>query len=483
MREEIFRMENVTSKSFGVTFLENINMNIFKGEIMGLIPINRQGKSSLMQLICQNLPIDYGRIYFNNELVNFYEHSSFSMNRVYIIEQKSKLIQDLTVSDNIFVLKRGFKKYIINNKVLNMQVDRFLKEMEVQIDPDELIMNLNPFEQCIVELLKAIISGSNLIIFNDISNILSIVDLSKIHELLKYYSNKGNTFLYVGNHHEEVFKICNRVALMKDGSIIKVLDEKELTDDSIKPYSIDFEDAKPSVERYDGQGILRFENVFTSHLNNISFSVEKGECVVFFDTNNTIYSDLLQLMNGEQRPKYGSIIWNEKKFSKKAAKNALVNGIAVIMENATENMLFDNLSYVENLYFLVDKKLKSYNHKSKVLKSIMGEYENIVGEEIHANDITKLGLTSLYNLVYYRIHLYKPKLVFCVQPFSGADMYLRKHIADLIRELKRKGIAVIILAVNISDTLSIADRFLVIEHGFIVKDLPKEEFSSIRSIV
>jgi len=483
MREEIFRMENVTSKSFGVTFLENINLNIFKGEILGLIPINRQGKSSLIQLMCQNLPIDYGRIYFNNNLVNFYEHSSYGINRVYVIEQKSKLIQDLTVSDNIFVLRRGFKKYIINSKVLNMQVDRFLKEMEVQINPDELIMNLNPFEQCIVELLKAIISGSNLIILNDISNILSIVDLSKIHELLKFYSKKGKTFLYVGNHHEDVFKICNRVALMKDGSIIKVLDEAELTQDNIKPYTIDFEDAKPSVKKYDGQGILRFENVFTNYMNNMSFSVEKGECVVLLDTNNTIYTDLLQLMNGEQRPKYGSIIWNEKIFTKKVAKDALENGIAVIMEDATQNMLFDNLSYVENLYFLVDKKLKSYNHKSKVLKSIIGEYENIVGEEIHAYDITKLGLTSLYNLVYYRIHLYNPKIVFCVQPFSGADMYLRKHIADLIRDLKRKGIAVIILAVNISDTLSIADRFLVIEHGFIVKDFLKEEFASIQSMV
>lgn len=481
MREEILRMENVTSKSNGVTYLDNFNINIFKGEIYGLIPLNRQGKVSLLQLIAQNSPISYGRIYFNNELVNNYEHSAYSMNRVYVIEQKSKLLQDLTVSDNIFVLKRGFKKYIINNKVLDVQVNRFLKEMEFSINPSELVMNLNPFEQCIIELLKAIISGSSLIILNDISNFLSIVNLSKIYELLRYYSKKGYTFLYVGSHHEEVFKICNRVALMKDGSIIKVLDEKELTSESVKPYAIDFEDAKPSTYRYEGQGILRFENVYTNNLNNMSFFIEKGECVVFLDTNNTIYSDMLQLMNGEQRQKYGTIIWNGRIFTKRAARKALENGIAVIMENAVQNMLFDNLSYAENLYFLVDKKIRGPS-RSKVLKSIISEYKGIVGEEIYEKDIKELDLTSSYNLVYYRIHLYKPKLVFCVQPFSGADMYLRKHIADLIRELKRKGISVIILAVNISDTLTIADRFLVIEQGSIVKEFPKEEFASIRSI-
>lgn len=482
MREEILRMENVTSESEGVMFLNNVNLHIFKGEIMGLIPINRQGKSHIIQLMCQNRPIDYGRIYFNNELVNYYEHSSYSMNRVYVIEQTSKLIQDLTVSDNIFVLRRNFKKYMINRKILKVQVNRFLEEVGVQIDPDELVINLNPFEQCIVELLKAIISGSSLIVISDISNVLSVVDLLKLHDIVKYYAKKGYSFLYIGSHHEEIFTICNRVALMKDGSIIKVLDEKELTDEMIKVYAISFEDAKPTLSKYDGQGILEFENVYTNHLNNFSFSINKGECIVFFDTNNTIYSDLLQLMNGEQPLLYGEIFWNKQKLTKEMAKNPLENGIAVIVENATNNMLFKNLSYVENLYFLADKKIKKFN-KYKVLRSIISEYEAIVGEEIYENDISKLDLTSLYNLVYYRIHLYKPKVVFCLQPFSGADMYLRKHIADLIRELKRRGIAVIILAVNISDTLSVADRLLVIEQGSIVKEYSKEEFSSIRSIV
>lgn len=158
---------------------------------MGLIPINSQGQSWLFRLLCQNYPIDYGRIYIDNQLVNYYEHSNNNRNRVYIIEKQSKLIQDLTVSDNIFVLKRGFRKYIINRKVLNKQVNLFLKEMNVSFDPDELVINLNRYEQCAVELLKAVISGSKLIVISDISNILSVVELSKLLNLIKFYSEKG----------------------------------------------------------------------------------------------------------------------------------------------------------------------------------------------------------------------------------------------------------------------------------------------------
>lgn len=117
-----------------------------------------------------------------------------------------------------------------------------------------------------------------------------------------------------------------------------------------------------------------------------------------------------------------------------------------------------------------------------IKKSIIKEYESILGEEIHENDLLNLEPASLYNLVYYRLHLYNPNIVFCIQPFSGADMYLRKHIADLIRELKRKGITIIIIAVNISDTLSVADRLMIIEKGSVLKEYSKDEFDSIHVI-
>lgn len=483
MREEILRMENVTKVYDGVTFLDNVNLQIYKGEVMGLIPINRQGKDEFVELLCQNNPIEYGRIYMSNELVNDYRHSKSGRNRVYVIDQKSKLIQDLTVSDNIFVLRRGFKKYVINNKVLRGQVIQFLKDMEISIDPDELVANLNPFEQCIVELLKAVIAGSGLIIISDISNVLSVVDLSKLYHLIHYYSTKGYSFLLIGSHHEEVFSICDRVALMKDGAIIKVLDENEKRIDLIKLFTISFQDTKPKAESYTGQGILEFEDVITEHLRNMTFSIKKRECVVLFDTNNTIYTDLLELMNGELNPYQGKILYNDHEYSNRISKKALENGIAVIVEDATRKMIFYNLSYVDNLYLLIDKKMNKNILNRKIKKSIMSEYEGIVGDEIHAKDLSRLELTSLYNLVYYRIHLYNPSIVFCVQPFSGADMYLRKHIADLIRELKRKGITVVILAVNISDTLTVADRLLVIEQGSVVKEYTKEEFGAIRAMI
>lgn len=229
---------------------------------------------------------------------------------------------------------------MINNKVLRVQVNKYLKEIGVYINPDELITNLNPFEQCVVELVKAIITGANLIIISDITDILSVVDISKLYQLVNFYSDKGYTFLFIGSHHEEMFTICNRVSLMKDGGVIKVLDKQDMRNDLINLFTISFADNKQKIDRYNGQGILEFENICTDNLNKMSFSIKKGECVVLFDTNNTIYSDLLDLINGDLIPTCGRILYNNQVYSESVARKALENGIAVISEGSIQKMIF-----------------------------------------------------------------------------------------------------------------------------------------------
>ena len=186
MKQEILRLERVTRITDGVTQLDNMNLHIFQGENMGLECINSHGKEALVRLICQNLPIHYGYVYFQEQLVNNYEHSSMGMNRVSDIEQRSRLVEDLTVADNIFVLRRGFKKYLIEPRVLERQLRRFTDDFGVEIDAGAPVSQLSFFEKCVVELLRAVVTGVKLVVIRDISNFISAADLVKIHRLLRH---------------------------------------------------------------------------------------------------------------------------------------------------------------------------------------------------------------------------------------------------------------------------------------------------------
>lgn len=481
MKKEILRIENVTLEERGITYLNQLNMHIFKGEIMGLIMMQELGKEQIIRLICYNDRIKYGRVYLTEELVNSYNGSQCSNNRVYVIEKKSKLIDDLSVADNIFVLRKGFRKYIIHKKVLNRQVEEYLKVLGIYINPNELVGKLSIFERCIVEFMKAVILGSRLIILYEISDLLGSIDLMRFQKIMKEYAQKGYTFLYVGSHHEEVFPISDRVAVMEEGRIIKVFEKDELKIENMSPFIISYANyQKRQFLKQEEDGILTFSHVKTEYIEDLSFSVKRGECITILDNNNQIFEDILQLIRGGKFPEEGAIALKMKAYRGTSEEEALEQGIAVISENPIRSMLFYEFSYMDNLCFLIDKKIKKSIISNRVKKSINREYRSELGEAIYARDITGLKLEDLYNLVYYRLYLYRPDMVICIQPFSGADMYLRKHIAELIKRFKALGISVVILAVRLADTLAVSDRLMVIENGRLLKEYPKEEFCILR---
>ncbi len=480
MKNEVLRLQNVTTMQDEVTLLDNFNLHIFQGEIMGLVCINANGKESLIQLISQNTPVRYGRVYFNEVLVNNYRHSPLKRNKIVVIEQKSRLIQDLSVSDNVFVLRRGIKKYLINPRVLNDQLQRFTKEVGIHLDGNELVANLSPFEKCVTELLRAVIAGAKLIVIRDISNSVSTADLAEFHDLLRYYCKKGFSFLYICSHHEEAFKICTRVSLMRDGKILRVFDQNEFKNENMMPYYIgEYENFEKAIVNRRGQSeILKFEDVCTENLNHMEFRVTEGECTVLLDMNNTaVLSDIIRLLNGGLVQDSGTVYLGKSVFTQQQARHAITSGVAFIGENPAQTMLFKEMSYINNLCFLLDKKKNPIHISNKILRSVIQEYEPILGKDIYETNIMNLKLQSLYNLVYYRIILSHPKIVVCVQPFSGADMYLRRHIIGLINKMKKAGITVVILAVNIADSLIIADKLVLLGDGRFRSEYYSSEFS------
>lgn len=483
MKKEILRLEQVTVRKDGVTLLNHCNLHLFQGEITGLVCLNTVGRESLLELIRRNLPIHYGRIYYNGELINHYQHSPLTMNKVAIIRRKCSLIESLTVADNIFVLRRGLKKFLIDKRTLNRQLKRFTKELNIHIDGDTLVSDLTPYEKCVVELLRAVILETKLIVIQDISNTISAAELSRFHQLMRVFCDRGLSVLYICNHHEEAFKICDRMCLMRDGRIIKKLDQIDFHHDKIAPYYIrQYERlVKDKLESIHTKRMLSFINVSTQNLNDVSFDITAGECTVLWDKHNTVLSDIWNLLKGEIQPVSGRIVLEDVRYDTTVMRKPIVHGVTFIQENPIETMLFKEMTYLQNLCFLIDQKQGTFRITKRMVRSIIREYEPLLGPDIHASHIVGLRAESLYNLVYYRIYLFNPKLVVCVQPFAGADMYLRFHIAKLIQQFKRKGIAVLILSVNIADSLVVADKMILLEDGRRIAEYDRSEFGYFQS--
>ncbi len=463
MRKEILRLNHVTLEENGERYLDNLDFYILQGEIMGLIISDAKGCSQLIRLICHNIPISFGGVYYEGDRVNHYSHADYTDNRVYVIEERGRLIDSLTISDNLFVMRKGFKKYIINSRVLDHQVELLMAELGLSIDPKRRVSTLSAFERCVTELLKAILAGCRFIILDRISNFLSQMELKQFQDIIRKQAKRGTAFLYMGNHHQEVFQIADRAALFHQGIIWKVFEKEEMVETALQPYTISFDLSGSQIREPMEEAVLKLDGVHLNGKEPVGFSLRKGEC-------------LMEVLSGSRGIRDGRIYLGERVFAGEEPTDFFKEGVAVIPDDPAETFLFRDMSYMENLTFLLDRKVWFGNIKRSHLRSVRKEYMKKVGPCIDSGKIDRLSLRERYGLAYYRIHLLHPKVAVCVQPLAKGDMYLRRYVLDLIQELKNSGISVLILTSNLADNMDVSDRMIILQDGKVAAEYAKEEF-------
>ncbi|WMJ84704.1 ATP-binding cassette domain-containing protein [Oscillospiraceae bacterium LTW-04] len=477
MRREVLRMERVCCLEQDVIQLEDFNLSIFSGEIMGLLPLNNHGLTALLKLLQYNTPLRYGYVYYREEQVNTWRTANHRYNRIGLIQSESCLVEDLTVVDNIFVLRQGFKSWLVEPHILREQLLPFLESIDIFISADSYVGDLSPFERIVVAVLKSVVAGYRLIVLRDISASLSETELRKIHRLLNHYSEQGFSFLYVDFHFEELCQVCHKVALMSNGRIIKILKTDADTPETFEHYTKVYNGkVRPQIAKI-GTADKTCEPVFEmAHMRgqcirDLSFHVAAGECVVLQDLDHQIFGELLAVLYGETKPKSGTIRLAGKPVLPRPGAE-----IAVIQELPTKTMLFEELSYLDNLCFTLDCRLPEVWRSRSVREGIRREYTPLLGNKVFDRRVDMLNEMQKYELIYHRVAIQRPKVTFCIQPFRRADMELRMHIWEQLKMLLDQGIAVVILAVTLADSLSLADRLIRIRKGKIEKIYERSNF-------
>lgn len=505
MRQEALRLDNVITDDRVLTNLNNFNLHLFCGEVLGIVMGDDRGWEKLLCLLRRNTAVKFGRIYLKDRMVNSYRYSDNSFNKIHILSRKSRLIYGLNVIDNVFVLRKGFRQYVISPGRLAGQFNRLMAEFcpEIHIDPYSLTGSLTEYERCVVEVIKAVVQGIELFVMDNLSGILSEVDLTKFHKFLKTLAIKDYGIIYMGNHHEEVFSVSDRAVLMKEGSIIKIFEKEEMNDEKIFPYTV-FSEKNSNMHGYfrrnapgqmkihavtdqmklciapeSGESFL-FQNMRTESVRDLTFEIKRGECVVLYDRSSKVLREFVHRIVSSAGDIKGEMIHKRTEAGNAEIEKKLWKyAVSIIEERPVESHIYMERSYIDNLCSFLDQRRRPVYISGRIRESIQKEYEAELGEALYENDLRQLDQKELYNLVYYRVLLQKPAVVFIIQPFAGADMYMRYHIMMLIRKLQEKGIAVAMIAFSISDCLHIADRVISLEDGVIIKETRQKKFSEI----
>ncbi len=475
MKREVFRLEQVSLPPY----LFDINLHLYAGEIVALIGINALGIEELLTIFQKNIPIHYGHVYCNDILVNDHLSSSNKHNKVTVIQRDSTLIDTMTVEENLFVLRKGFRSHLINQKLLSNQMNLLLQPLPVQIQSRTLVGDLSAFEKLVIEFVKASINGAHLVILHEISNFVSETDLARLEQVMHYFKEQGMTFLYLCNHHQEAFRFCSRCYLMQEGRIIKHLFPYQMTDEVIAHYSNVFEQSMEVSQRqmqYEGaqntqKPFLVCQNLWYNTMHDLSFSVHRGETVVLLDSENLCIGDLFSLFQGVAIPERGALTLAGSAPSKDDRT------ISLIAAKPYESLLFPQLSVIDNLYFTSDEKIRHLWLRPRRRRAIAKELEPIFGKDLYKSSLHDLTQETLHTIVYQRVLMQRPSFVCAVQPFASVDMFQRISLIRYFDAFKKRGMTSLILAVSLSDTLQVADRLVILSEGRVQRVLTRSEFS------
>lgn len=476
MKEEILRMERVTYKEAENVYLKDFELNLFSGEIAGLLPVNAYGLPQLLHVLRENAPLYAGYMYYKEKLTDSWTTEKKADKRIAVISDRTSLVEGQSVLTNIFVLRHGFRQEIIQNRLLKNQLQPFLKELHIDIQAETLVEKLSSFERLVVELLRAVVADNRLIVMQEIGTLVNEIELEKIHEIMRHYAKQGFAFLYISPHFEEILQVCSRAVVMSNGKIIQKLEEDQMKVSQLTFYSKEYnakviKHIEDADERSKKRIVFEGKHLQGEVIRNLNLTVVQGGCVVIQSLEEGIFRDLYLLLQGELKSHAGEFYIDGRKADIAGNRN-----VAFIREQPTKTMIFYEMSYIDNLCIAMDHRVKDVWRNHKVKECIRRDFEPLLGMHVFDKRMIELTETEKYDLVYTRVMLQNPKIVFCVQPFKGADLKHRIHIWELQEKMLKKGIAVVILAVNMADALSLADRVIRIDKKTAVDEYERKDF-------
>lgn len=463
MRREILRMDHIVCRENDTLALNYFTMQVFEGEIYGILSLEQNGISTMIDLICYNREIEYGQVFFKEKLINRAGKSDGAKNKAEVIGTQPHLIEDMSLADNLFVIRSGFHPQILSRKKMIDQTQGLLDSLQLSLQPLQKIEEMSTLERFIAGILQAVVQGNRLIVLNDISDLLSSEELPCFHKFIRKLSNRGHSFIYIYQHHEVLRQICDRMGIFRNGSIQKVYWNLQNIGEEVKIFAeplytnVSELYAKKDKEKKDEMPVLEWKNMKGDYIANLDLILHPKETVLLLDRSNTALQEIMEKLKTYDGCRIG-----------------------IIDKNPVDTMLFPELSYMDNLCFMLGEKVSFFWQKKRLRKNVRQRFQGELGDALEQPQLYNVDIKDLYTLVYYKYLLVKPDVLVCLQPLSGLDLYLRTHVLNIFAKFSERGTAILILATELYDTIYISDRLIQMEHGRVVGDMLRGEFENIK---
>lgn len=483
--ENILELKKINKAFPGVKALTDVDLELRKGEVLALVGENGAGKSTLMKILSGAYKKDSGSIFFDGKEVEIQSPIHSEKLGIAIIYQELNLIQRVTVAENIYLGRCPIKNGVIQWKQMYDSSEKLMKELDLNIDVRAMLRELSLAEQQLVEIIKAVSTNAKVVIMDEPTSSLSQSETEILFGIIEKLKAKGTSIIFITHRLDEIYRVCDRMTILRDGCYIGTREVKDVTKDEMIEMMIGrkLTNQYPSRNAVIGETILEVKNLSDGgkRVKDVSFQAHAGEVLGFAGLVGAGRTETMRIIFGADKKAGGEIYIHGKQVDIKNPREAIKHSIGFVTENRKEEGLFLRSSVKVNTVMAALKKILKagiyFDFKKE--REYAEEYVNRLHTATPSINQRVMFLSggNQQKVVLAKWLLSDSEIIIFDEPTRGIDVGAKREIYEIINQLVAAGKVVIVVSSDMEEVMGICDRIIVMHEGTISGELQKEEFS------
>lgn len=485
--EYVLELEHIRKEYPGVVALKDVTLQLKKGEILALIGENGAGKSTLIKTCSGAVVPTSGKIRVNGKEFTRMTPQLAAENGIAIIYQEFNNVAELSAAENLFLGRPIRKGIMIDKKAMEEEAAKAFAQLRIKINPKELMKNLTVGYQQMVEIAKAIQQNAKVLIMDEPSAPLTSNEVESMFAVVELLRKQGVSIIYISHRLEEIFRLSDRIEVIRDGEYIDTLITKQSNVDQLirlmvgREMTQQYPPRKSCIDK--SKVVLELKDVCGNGDKNMNLKLYSGEVLGLGGLVGAGRTELAEVLFGAKRKDSGQIIFKGKEINPKSPREAIDLGIALVPEDRKRHGALLGTSIKHNINMPIYERIsKASVIDSKTENETAKKYEKEMRIKTPTLDqlVKNLSGGNQQKVILGKWLAANAELIIFDEPTRGIDVGAKYEIYKLINELVEQGRSVLMISSEMEELMGMSDRIIVLAEHEITGELQKEEFNADR---
>ncbi len=493
MQEYLLEMNHIYKSFGGINALTDVSINLKNKEILAIVGENGAGKSTLMKILSGSYPCDSysGKIILNGVEKSFLNPKDSESAGIEMIYQEISVHLDLSIAENIFLGNMPLNRIgLIDWKKLNKEAAKYLEMVGLKISPKQKMRRLSASEQQMVNIAKALSKKPYLLILDEPTSPLTEMETKTLFKNLIDLKNKGISCIYISHKMKEVIEIADRITVLRDGQFVSSTDKASTNANRIIEDMIGrkMSNMFPKETVPIGEEVLRVEDLTIIHpyssgkniVQDVGFSLRKGEILGLAGLVGSGRSEVVNAIFGSIKVRSGTVFIDGKKVPIKNPKHSILNGIGLLTEDRKKSGLVQLLDVKQNVTLASLEVISKHNilngsKEKRIAKTYIEKLSIKVKSE--KDNVGSLSGGNQQKVVLAKWLMRDLKVILLDEPTRGIDVGAKVQIYNIMTDLAKAGVGIIMISSELPELLAMSDRVIVLAEGRISAEFTHNEAS------